>query len=98
MPSGSTLLGQASRLAQAATRESTANNRGQAVGAAFLTNLAYYTGLPNLAYTQAGWNFLIGDKLTEWQQGTNYNRYMSNRTRNGYVPSWVHTMMENINK
>ena len=98
LPSGSTLLGQASRLAQAATRESTANNRGQAVGAAFLTNLAYYTGLPNLAYTQAGWNFLIGDKLTEWQQGTNYNRYMSNRTRNGYVPSWVHTMMENINK
>ena len=98
LPSGSTLLGQASRLAQAATRESTADNRGQAIGGALLTNLAYYTGLPNLAYTQAGWNFFIGDKLTEWQQGTNYNRYLSNRARNGYVPSWVHSLMSNLDK
>ena len=89
LPSGSTLLGQASRVAQAATKESTQGNRAQAIGAALATNASYYTGLPNHALTQAAWNFIIGDKLTEWQQGANYNRYKSNRIRNGYVPTWI---------
>lgn len=89
LPAGSTLLGQASRVAQAATKESTKDNRAQAIGGALITNAGYYTGLPNLVYTQAAWNFLIGDKLTEWQQGSNYSRYRSNRARNGYVPTWL---------
>ena len=95
LPSGSSLLGQVSRVAQAATKESTKDNRAQAVGAALIQNAAYYTGIPQHVLTQAAWALLIGDKLTEWQQGTNYNRYMNMRARNGYVPSWArHTYEE----
>lgn len=94
LPSGSSLLGQAGRVVQAATKESTKENRAQAVGGALLQNAAYYTGLPNHVLAQAAWGLMIGDKLTEWQQGTNYNRYMNMRARNGYVPSWARHLYE----
>lgn len=96
LPSGSSVLSQASRVAQAATKESTKDNRAQAVGGALIQNAAYYTGFPNQIFTQAVWGLLIGDKLTEWQQGSNYNRYMSQRARNGYNPSWARNLWETI--
>ena len=80
----------------AATRTSTEGQRGKAVAGAMLQLAGQDIGLATHPLTQAVWNYFIGDKLTEWQMGTNYWKWLNQRRRNGYAPSWVSTTADYI--
>ena len=95
-PSASHVLRQAGTVFDALTRESTEGQRGKALAGALLQNTGENLGIAKHPCTQALWQVIIGDKLTEWQQGENYYRYLKQRESNGYRPSWVHNISNSI--
>lgn len=89
LPTASTTTRKIQRITDAATKDATKGSRASAIGAAAFQDIAEMTGVPNQPMLQALWSLVIGDYLTELQKGTNYDRYMRQRRRRGYGPSWL---------
>ena len=89
LPSASSATKKVGRIYDAATKESVKGHRGKAIAGAVIQDVAEMTGIPNQPLLQAAWSLILGDTLTEWQKGNTYNKYMRQRRKKGYGPSWL---------
>lgn len=95
-PTASNVTTKVQRITNAATKKSTEGQRGKAITGAVLQDIFDFTGAPNHPFSQAAWGLIFGDKLLEWQMGTNYNNWLRQRRRRGFEPSWIQNRVNDV--